>query len=41
MNKFFPTKGDKLGWLSCIVGLTGAVLGFSIIIAEIVMKLSI
>ena len=40
MKFFFPRKYDKLGWASCIVGFAGAVLGLSIIIAEIIIRLS-
>lgn len=39
MNDFFPRKGDKLEWASCIVGFVGAILGFSIITAEIILRL--
>jgi hypothetical protein len=40
MDNFFPRKDDKLGWMSCIVGFLGGLLGFSIIIAEIVIRIS-
>lgn len=40
MNKFFPHKNDKLGWACCIVGFTSAILAFSVIIADVIIKLS-
>ena len=40
MNKFFPHKNDKLGWACCIVGFTSAILDFSVIIADVIIKLS-
>lgn len=40
MNAFFPHKDDKLGWASCIAGFAGVILGFSIIIAEIIIRIS-
>lgn len=40
MNKFSPHKNDKLGWACCIVGFASAILAFSVIIADIIIRLS-
>lgn len=39
MNKFFPSKNDKLSWACCIVGFASAILAFSVIITDIIIKL--
>lgn len=37
MERFFPRKGDVLGWISCIVSFMGIAIGLAILTVELIL----